>query len=92
MTSRQQTNVLKYKHIVMAGLSGGGWTTTIAAAIDPRIQLSIPIAGSIPQAPSLLYPHTITDMPEGAYKGFTPDFEQNAVSHLIPAADPELRH
>lgn len=30
------------------GLSGGGWTTTLAAALDPRIDLSIPIAGSIP--------------------------------------------
>ena len=32
----------------MMGLSGGGWTTTLAAALDPRIDLSIPIAGSIP--------------------------------------------
>ena len=28
--------VLKYKHIVMAGLSGGGWTTTIAAVPSLR--------------------------------------------------------
>jgi PhoPQ-activated pathogenicity-related protein len=40
---------LGYKHIVMAGLSGGGWTTTISAAIDPRITLSMPIAGSMPK-------------------------------------------
>jgi hypothetical protein len=40
--------VLGYKRIVMMGLSGGGWTTTLAAALDPRIDLSIPIAGSIP--------------------------------------------
>jgi hypothetical protein len=32
----------------MTGLSGGGWTTTIYAAIDPTIQVSVPIAGSIP--------------------------------------------
>jgi len=32
----------------MIGLSGGGWTTTIYAAIDSRIKLSIPIAGSLP--------------------------------------------
>ena len=37
------------RHIIMAGLSGGGWTTTISAAIDPRITLSMPIAGSISQ-------------------------------------------
>eukprot|EP00438_Fugacium_kawagutii_P009405 Skav202016 [mRNA] locus=scaffold1138:58510:59766:+ [translate_table: standard] len=41
-------NQLGYEHIVMAGLSGGGWTTTVAAAVDPRIELSMPIAGSIP--------------------------------------------
>jgi len=39
---------LGYKRIVMMGLSGGGWTTTMAAALDPRIELSIPVAGSIP--------------------------------------------
>ncbi|CAL1161374.1 unnamed protein product, partial [Cladocopium goreaui] len=41
-------NQLGYEHIIMAGLSGGGWTTTVAAAVDPRIELSMPIAGSIP--------------------------------------------
>jgi hypothetical protein len=32
----------------MIGLSGGGWTTTLAAAIDTRINLSIPVAGTLP--------------------------------------------
>src|ERR1041385_7687309 len=32
----------------MVGLSGGGWTTTLYAAIDPRIRKSFPVAGSIP--------------------------------------------
>jgi hypothetical protein len=32
----------------MLGLSGGGWSTTLAAAVDPRIQLSFPTAGSVP--------------------------------------------
>jgi hypothetical protein len=32
----------------MLGLSGGGWTTTLAAAIDPRIEVSFPTAGSTP--------------------------------------------
>lgn len=32
----------------MIGLSGGGWTTTLYAAIDPRIKNSFPIAGSVP--------------------------------------------
>lgn len=42
------TDVLGYDTIVMMGLSGGGWTTTMMGAIDPRIDLSIPIAGSVP--------------------------------------------
>src|SRR6266852_7381799 len=43
-------NALKgrYKEIHMAGLSGGGWTTTIYAAVDPGIRCSFPVAGSIP--------------------------------------------
>ena len=39
---------LGYDNVVMIGKSGGGWTTTLMAALDPRISLSIPIAGSIP--------------------------------------------
>ncbi len=37
-----------YFDIGMLGLSGGGWTTTMYAAIDPRVRISIPVAGSIP--------------------------------------------
>ena len=37
-----------YRDFHMIGLSGGGWTTTVYAAIDPRIQCSFPVAGSIP--------------------------------------------
>ena len=33
---------------VMVGLSGGGWTTAVAAAIDTRIRDSYPVAGTIP--------------------------------------------
>jgi dienelactone hydrolase len=32
----------------MIGLSGGGWTTTLYAAIDPRIRKSFPVAGTLP--------------------------------------------
>ncbi len=32
----------------MVGISGGGWTTTLIAAIDPRIQKSFPVAGTYP--------------------------------------------
>ncbi len=34
--------------IAMFGISGGGWTTTLAAAVDPRIRQSFPVAGSYP--------------------------------------------
>jgi hypothetical protein len=34
--------------VTMIGLSGGGWTTHMLAAIDTRIKLSFPVAGSYP--------------------------------------------
>ncbi len=34
--------------VVMVGLSGGGWTTTLYAALDPRVRLSFPVAGTLP--------------------------------------------
>jgi len=34
--------------ITMIGLSGGGWTTHMAAALDTRIDLSIAVAGALP--------------------------------------------
>jgi hypothetical protein len=37
-----------YRDYHMIGLSGGGWTTTVYAAIDPTIHYSFPVAGSIP--------------------------------------------
>jgi pimeloyl-ACP methyl ester carboxylesterase len=37
-----------YRQFNMIGLSGGGWTTTVYAAVDTRIKTSIPVAGSIP--------------------------------------------
>jgi hypothetical protein len=38
----------KYHDFHMIGLSGGGWTTTIYAAIDPTIRCSFSVAGTIP--------------------------------------------
>ena len=38
----------KHRDICMIGLSGGGWTTHLAAALDSRIGLSIPVAGAYP--------------------------------------------
>jgi len=42
------TRSASFEQIVMVGLSGGGWTTTLYAAIDPRVQVSVPVAGSLP--------------------------------------------
>ncbi|MCX7425965.1 MAG: hypothetical protein NTW96_10155 [Planctomycetia bacterium] len=36
------------KDATMIGLSGGGWTIAMVAAIDTRIKLSIPVAGCAP--------------------------------------------
>ena len=56
---------LGYKHIVMTGLSGGGWTTTVASAVLPDIELSIPIAGSLPTWPTQDWPHWVPNLPQG---------------------------
>jgi hypothetical protein len=37
-----------YRAFHMTGLSGGGWTTTVYAAIDSSIKVSVPVAGTIP--------------------------------------------
>ena len=37
-----------YDLVAMVGLSGGGWTTTLAAALESRIARSYPVAGSLP--------------------------------------------
>jgi hypothetical protein len=39
---------LGYNSIYMTGVSGGGWTTTVYAALDPRIMRSYPTAGTLP--------------------------------------------
>jgi hypothetical protein len=41
-------DTLGFSRSSMVGLSGGGWTTHLIAAIDPRIKNSYPVAGSIP--------------------------------------------
>lgn len=37
-----------YASIFATGLSGGGWTILLAAALDPRIEASYPVAGGLP--------------------------------------------
>jgi len=37
-----------FDDICMIGVSGGGWSTTLAAAVDTRIKNSFPVAGTYP--------------------------------------------
>eukprot|EP00038_Savillea_parva_P019980 m.30019 g.30019 ORF g.30019 m.30019 type:complete len:486 (-) comp4656_c0_seq1:24-1481(-) len=62
-------HTLGYKHVVMVGLSGGGWTTTLASALVTDIDLSFPVAGSVPKWPTTLYPKWVPDLPEGHNSG-----------------------
>jgi hypothetical protein len=52
-----------YDKIAAVGISGGGWTTTVLAAIEPRIQRSYAVAGSVPMA------YRATD-PEGDWEQY----------------------
>lgn len=42
------TQSFGYESTFMTGVSGGGWTTTMYAAVDPRITRSYPAAGTLP--------------------------------------------
>ena len=42
------TQEFRHNSIHMVGKSGGGWTATLYAAIDPRISKSYPVAGTYP--------------------------------------------
>ncbi len=66
----------RYADVSMVGLSGGGWTTTIYAAIDPRIRLSIAVAGTVP-----LYLR---------YEGYNHDREQFLDSFYRRAGYPDI--
>lgn len=55
-----------YGNIYMTGISGGGWSTTLLAAIDTRIEKSFDVAGS--------YPLYIRD--DSGQSGSSGDYEQ----------------
>jgi hypothetical protein len=38
----------QFTDVTMLGISGGGWTTTVYAAVDPDVVSSFPVAGSTP--------------------------------------------
>lgn len=62
-----------YSSVSMIGISGGGWTTTLAAAIDTRIGYSFPVAGSYP-----LYLRSNSQRDWGDYEQNSPDLYQRA--------------
>jgi dienelactone hydrolase len=43
-----QAEAQGYSDIFMVGLSGGGWTTQLAAAVDVRIDAAYPVAAGVP--------------------------------------------
>lgn len=60
-----------YDEVVMAGISGGGWTTTLYAALDPRVLKSYPVAGSTPS-------YLKKWRPPGDYEQWWPDLYEIA--------------
>jgi len=62
-------NNYSFEHYYMMGISGGGWTTGVYSAIDPRIEKSFPIAGT---APIFLRFNNPTNF--GDYEQLVPDF------------------
>lgn len=60
-----------YGDFAMTGLSGGGWTTVLYAAIDPTIRRSFPCSGSQP-----MYLRHCDDGPPACIDGYGGDAEQ----------------
>ncbi|MEN8188140.1 MAG: glycosyl hydrolase family 28 protein, partial [Bacteroidota bacterium] len=65
--------IYSYDNVIMTGISGGAWTTTIAAAIDSRVKMSFPVAGSYP-----MYLRSGSDKDSGDWEQSIPDFLQTA--------------
>jgi pimeloyl-ACP methyl ester carboxylesterase len=47
-TQARRDHFPEYRAFHMIGFSGGGWTTTLYAALDPTIRCSFSVAGSMP--------------------------------------------
>jgi hypothetical protein len=57
-----------FRSIAMIGISGGGWTTTLYSALDPRISRSYPVAGTLP-----IYLRSLGGNSDGDYEQFLPE-------------------
>jgi len=55
----------------MIGKSGGGWTAHVVAAVDTRIDLSLPVAGAYP-----LYARKLTRSGEDAEQNYIPLYKE----------------
>lgn len=63
-----------YRRMVMLGISGGGWTTTVYAALDPRIARSYPVAGTLPFDLRRSHPLSGRHASEGDWEQRVPGF------------------
>jgi hypothetical protein len=66
-----------FSAVSMIGISGGGWSTVVYAALDPRINASYPVAGSYP----FYLREQIGGPTIGDFEQYDPDFYRN-VSYL----------
>jgi hypothetical protein len=64
-----------YTEFDMTGVSGGGWTTVLYAALDPTIRVSVPVSGSKP-----MYLRHCAPGPGCEPEGYGGDREQMDVS------------
>ncbi len=67
-----------YHDINMTGISGGGWTTNLCAAIEPRISYAFPVAGSVPL---YLREEPCYAASKGDAEQWWPSFYQNVASY-----------
>lgn len=80
-----------YNRIVMVGHSGGGWTTTLCAAIDPRIDRSYSVAGSMPFAYRVANEPGLADWEqEDGFRGL--GFNDYPDAYLMAAAESSRKH
>lgn len=76
----------RYRDVTMLGHSGGGWSTTLAAAMDVRIKFSISYAGTLP----FFARHTIQDMGDAEQyaSAFYRDFPYTLLYELASSPEP----
>ena len=67
-------SIFSYSSISMIGISGGAWTTILAAAVDTRIIKSFPVAGSHP-----IYLRTNHEQNWGDYEQTIPELYSTTI-------------